>query len=233
MTLQEQLDQRRTERRARLSPGDNRILNDALERLRMLQLAEHGLQPGDPFPELALADAQGYVVRSEALLARGPLVVVFFRGGWCPYCDLAFRALEGVRPELEALGAALIGIVAERPEVLARTAAEKGVRFPLLVDEAGRLAALCGLRFEMSEAHAALYMRLGVELPALQAGLGWELPIPASFVVAQDATIVHAFTDPDFTRRADPADLVRAVRTLGAKEKAGGDDRAEGLIAGG
>ena len=220
MTLQDDLARRRREIRAALSDAEARTLEAALERLRMLQIAEHAPAIGDPFPDFELEDASGTAWRSEALLACGPLVVAFFRGGWCPYCDLALRAMERVRTELEALGVGLVGIVAERPEILARTAAERDVRFPLLVDRGGRLAGLCGLRFELTPEHVRFYVELGVDLAASQAELGWELPIPACFLLAPDATIVHVFADADWTRRVEPATLVAAARGLLAEDGA-------------
>jgi hypothetical protein len=94
MTLADKLDRRRTEFRGRLPPEDRQVLAAAVERLRMLQIVEQGLQVGDPLPEFILADTDGLTASSDALLARGPLVVVFIRGPWCPYCSLALEALD-------------------------------------------------------------------------------------------------------------------------------------------
>jgi peroxiredoxin len=221
MTLNEQLAGLRTQIRAALSGDDVHVLDDSLERLRMLQLAEQGLQPGEPFPDFALPDTEGRLATSGELLDRGPLVVAFYRGGWCPYCDTMLRALETARPAIEAAGATLVAVSADRPEAQARTRAEKGLGFPLLTDIGGALARLCGVQFELSDAHVAFYRRAGIDLPACHAETGWELPLPATYVVGQDGNVAYVFVDADWTRRAEPADVVAAVCGLAQAAEAG------------
>src|SRR3954449_6584454 len=134
MTLSDELERRRAAAAAEIAPDDARTIEDAIEGLRLRQGAEQSLRAGEPLPAFALPDAAGRVVTSDELLDRAPLVLAFFRGGWCPYCDAALRALERVRPALEELGAALVGVSPLRGEELRRAAEEKGLRFTLLGD---------------------------------------------------------------------------------------------------
>lgn len=221
MNLHEHLSGLCARIRAALPRDDVRILDDAVEELRMMQLAEQGLQAGEPFPDFALPDSEGRVVASGELLDRGPLVVAFYRGGWCPYCDAMLRAFEEARPAIEAAGASLVAVSADRPDEQARTRAGKGLGFPLLSDAGGRLARLCGVQFELNQAHVALYERLGIDLPACHAETGWELPLPATYVVGQDGIVAYLFVDADWTRRAEPTDVVAAVRGLAQAADAG------------
>ena len=214
MSLQDELDAVRAASVARHDPHLRAIFDAAVERLRMAQIAEHALGVGDVLPDLDLPDAAGRRFRSEEILARGPLVLVFVRGGWCPYCDVALRALDGAAADIVAAGATLVVVAPERPEVLARTAAEKAPHVTLLSDGDEAYAALCGLRFEMPPDLVAFYRERGADLPGRHGGAGWELPVPAAYVVAGDGTIVLAHVDPDWTRRAEPQDLVAAVRSL-------------------
>lgn len=213
-SLGDALAARRAERDARLAPEEARVLREAGERLLMLQVAEFALAAGDTFPDFALPDADGRIVSSEALLRGGPLVVVFFRGGWCPFCDLAFAAYDGLSGPLSALGATLVGVVPEHREALRETRALKRVGLTLVSDVEGRLARLCGLAFELTAAHVALYRSRGIDIAGRAAGGGWSLPLPASFVVAPDATVAFAFADADYTRRAEPSALLAAVEAL-------------------
>lgn len=212
MTLRDRLTELREQSRQSLDEAEREAVDATIERLRMQQLAEHALAEGDYLPDFALPDPAGRVVTSEALLARGPLVLAFFRGGWCPYCGATMRALEAVRGEIAAAGGTLVGITPDRPELAAATAATTGLGFPLLTDEGGRLASLCGLQFEMSEAHAAIYRRRGLDFEALHAGTGWALPVPAMYVVRADGKVAYAFADPDYTSRAEPEALLKALR---------------------
>lgn len=212
MTIRDELQRRRAAVLAQLDPGDRQVIADGIERVRMLQVAETSLAAGDTLPDFELADAAGRVHRSRDLLAKGPLVLSFFRGAWCPYCDIAMRALETVRPRLEALGASVVGVIPTRGEELAHLAEERHLRYPMLVDVGERYARLCGVHFEVADDHVAFYRRLGIDLPTQHAGAGWELPLPATYVVRPDGTISFAFADADWVRRAEPDDVVEAVR---------------------
>lgn len=214
MTLKDELDAVRARSRAALDAGERRVLDEALERLRMLQIAEHALAPGDVLPDFALPDAQGQLHAGEAYLERGPLVLGFFRGGWCPYCDVTLRALERARPRIEALGAALVGVTPDGPEATARALAEKGLGFPLLSDVGGRFARLCGALFELTEPHVAFYRARGLDFPSLHAGSGWVLPVPCLYVVRPDGQVVFAHVDPDYTRRAEPEAILAALESI-------------------
>jgi peroxiredoxin len=211
VSLKDELDAVRARSRAALDEKDRRVLDDAVERLRMMQIAEHALAPGDILPDFALPDAKGRVHTSETYLERGPLVLGFFRGGWCPYCDATLRALERARPSIEALGASLVGVTPDGPEAVARAVAEKGLNFALLSDPGGRFTRLCGALFELTEAHIAFYRARGLDLPALHAGSGWVLPVPCLYVVRPDGQVVFAHADPDYTRRAEPEAILGAL----------------------
>lgn len=214
MSLKDALDAVRQASVARHDPRLRAMFDAAVERLRMVQIAEHALGVGDVLPEFDLPDAEGRRYRSEEILAEGPLVLVFVRGGWCPYCDVALQALDAASGEIVAAGAKLVVVIPERPEQMARTAAEKAPHLTLVSDVDEAYAALCGLKFAMPEDIVAFYRSQGRDLPSRHAGAGWELPVPAAYVVARDGTVVAAHVDPDWTVRAEPADLIAAVRAL-------------------
>jgi peroxiredoxin len=214
MMLQDKLDQTRAGWRASLDPADREVLLRTVERLRMLQLVEHALAVGDLLPEFTLPDSRGEPVSSNELLARGPLVAAFVRGPWCPYCSLALAALNEARPAIEQHGASLVVISPVQGEELLRAADERGLRLRLLTDADACYARICGVQYEMTEAHAELYRRLGWDVGRLNAGSGYELPVPATYVTGRDGVIAYAFADVDWTRRAEPADILEAVRHL-------------------
>jgi peroxiredoxin len=215
--LNDELQAIRAAARERLPPALWDGLAATIERLRMLQVADQSLAAGELLPDFALPDAAGRVVTSDELLDRGPLVLAFFRGGWCPYCDFTLRALEAARPQLEAAGTVLAGVAPCQPAELARIAAEKGIGFTLLSDTDGGLARLCGLLYTMTPGQLAYYRdRCGLDLPAIAAGTGWQVPVPATYVVAPDGIVAYAFADPDWARRAEPLDLILAAGHLAA-----------------
>lgn len=197
-------------------PGDDlHAISAEIERLRMLQVAETSLQVGDALPDFALPDTSGRVHGSDGLLPRGPLVLVFFRGAWCPYCDVAFGEVEKARPEIERAGGLVVGICPERAELLHQTAeVERGARYLLLTDLDGAFAHLCGLRWQLSAEHAAFLARANVDLPERHGATEWTLPIPATFVVDRDGIVRYAFVDADWSRRAAPETIVAVLGEL-------------------
>lgn len=213
-SLRDLLERLRVERSAKLTDEVRRALNDAINRLLMLQIVEHALVVGDVLPDFALPAAAGGTVASEELLARSPLVLVFVRGPWCPYCSLVLSTLDGMRPAIEAQGATLAVVSPLRPEELARAAEERGLTLTLLSDPGAVYARLCGLHYELSDAHRALYERGGLDLEHLHAGSGWALPVPAAYVVGRDGVITFAEAHADWTQRAEPAEIIAALARL-------------------
>ncbi len=214
--LEDRLERVRAELRAALSPADRAALAAAIERLRMLQIVESGLAVGEVLPEFALPDTDGRIVSSESLLGKGPLVLSFVRGTWCPYCSLALQALDAARAPIEAMGGSLAVVSPLRADELANAAGARGLSLPLLCDAEGSYAHLCGVHYMMSVEHAALYRRFGLDLDRMNAGGGWALPIPATYVVGRDGVITFVHAEVDWARRAEPSDILAAIGRLDA-----------------
>lgn len=215
MALDDELARRRKWVADNLPAADLDQIAEEIERLRMLQTAETSLQPGEIFPEIALEDTAGAVHTSETLLPRGPLVVVFFRGAWCSYCDVAFGEVEKARPEIEHAGGLLVGICPDRAELLHQSAEiERGARYLLLTDRENAFARLCGLRWETSAEHAAFLGRIAVDLPARHGSDAWALPVPASYVVDRDGIVRFAYANADWGHRAAPEAIVAVLHEL-------------------
>jgi len=181
-------------------------------------LAERALQAGAKFPDLTLANARGGQTRIYDVLARGPLVVTFYRGGWCPYCNLELRAYQSALGAIRALGAELIAISPEAPDHTLSTAAKNDLKFEILSDVSGALEDALGIRFDLSDPIVALYKRFGNDLPAHNGDGRWSLPVPATYVLDRDGRIVLAFVDPDYRRRLEPATALAALRKIKVTE---------------
>lgn len=215
MSLEDALARRRKLVSQTMAADDLRGVADEIERLRMLQVAETSLQVGDVLPDFALPDTSGRVHSSDELLARGPLVLIFFRGAWCPYCDVAFGEVEKARPEIERAGGLVVGLCPDRAEVLHQSAeVERGARYLLLTDPEAGFAALCGLRWSVSDRHAAFLKSSNVDLAERQGSDRWALPVPASLVVDRDGIVRYAYANADWGHRAAPEAIVAALRGL-------------------
>lgn len=212
MTLQNELDHFKTSWLERVGPETAKLVDDDNAALR--QLAERARGEGDTFPALVLPNHTGGTTDLAQLLAAGPLVVTFYRGGWCPYCNLELRAYQNALPEIAARGARLVAISPETPDNALTTAEKNALAFDVLTDSQGKLAEALGIRFELSPAIKALYQKFGHDLPARNGDDKWALPMPATYVVARGGRIALAHVDPDYRARLDPGLVLECLRTL-------------------
>ncbi|MTD43231.1 redoxin domain-containing protein [Conexibacter sp. W3-3-2] len=166
---------------------------------------------GDQAPRFTLPASDGTTVSLDELLADGPVVLAFYRGAWCPYCNVQLRAYQQALPEFAARGASLVAVSPQRPDEgeALRDAAALG--FPVLTDAGAAVAADYGLAFEITATEQEPFVTAGIEVAGSNADGSWRLPTPGTFVIGQDGTILHAAIDGDFRRRAEPAVLLRAL----------------------
>ena len=157
------------------------------------------------------------MVRSSDLLARGPLVVSFYRGVWCPYCNMELQALEAFLPQIREQGGALVAISPQSAANSRKSARQNGLSFPILSDQGNEVAAAFGLRYHLPDYLIELYKQLGNDLPLVNGEPSWTLPIPARYVIGQDGVIRYAEVNADYTRRPEPEDMLPALRAGGGR----------------
>jgi peroxiredoxin len=178
--------------------------------------ADEALEAGDRAPEFTLTDADGNTVSSRALLARGPLVATFYRGVWCPYCNVDLQALEEVRPEIQARGASLVAISPQTQANGRKSQRDNKLGFPILSDPGAAVADAFGLRFALPDDLIEVYRQFGNDLAKINDDPSWVLPMPARYVIGTDGVIAYAEVNPDYTRRPDPSELLPVLDRLRA-----------------
>ena len=218
MSLQSELDTFKNAWLERVGPDTAKLVDQ--DNLALQALAGNALRAGDRFPAIVLKDQLGEDIDLGELADIQPLVVTFYRGGWCPYCNLELRAYQKALPEIEALGARLVAVTPETPDNSLSTAEKNDLSFSVLSDAKGALSEALGIRFELSPAIQALYQKFGHDLPARNGDDRWSLPMPATFVVEKGGAIAFAFVDPDYRKRLDPDAAVNVLRSLAAKTAA-------------
>jgi len=217
MTLQSKLDAFKTDFEAgkppyKVPPSVIETMHRATAELIASGAATRALKAGDKAPAFTLNDPAGQAVSSADLLANGPLVVSFYRGVWCPYCNMELQALQAALPEFEKLGASLVAISPQTPVNSRKSVRQNDLGFPILSDTHNDVAAAFGLRFELPDYLVDLYKGLKNDLPTFNGDPSWTLPMPGRFVIAQDGTILYAEVNPDYTRRPEPEDMLPALR---------------------
>ncbi len=195
----------------RAAPERVATMEAATADLKASGIEQRALQVGDAAPQLTLPDALGKPVALRSLWQRGPLVLVFYRGGWCPYCNLELRAWQRELSVLDHLGASLVAISPQSPDHSISTAEKNELAFPVLSDSALQAAEAFGLAFALSPEMVALYTRVGNGLPVINGNGRWVLPLPATYVIDRDGRIVFAHIEADYRERAEPAEVLAAV----------------------
>jgi peroxiredoxin len=197
----------------RVAPERVAMMETATAELRASGIEQRALHAGDAAPAgLVLPDALGRPVGLAGLWHRGPLVLLFYRGGWCPYCSLELRAWQRRLPELERLGASLVAVSPQTPDHSLTTAEKNELAFPVLSDSSLAASDAFGITFTLAPELVELYGRVGNDLPVLNGNGRWALPLPATYVIDRDGRIVYAHVEADYRERAEPDAVLRAVQ---------------------
>jgi len=180
--------------------------------LKQRGLAANSLQPEARAPEFTLNDQNDRPVSSADLLAKGRLVLCFFRGRWDPFCCGQLEAMNRILPEIEQSGATLAAISPQTTKQAFFMADQHRLRFPLLRDEGNQLARQFGLVYRVPEEQQAIYRRAFINLPFANGDQSWELPIPATYILAPDHTILYASSNEDYTERPELSTILARLR---------------------
>ena len=192
-------------------PETQAIHARAVAELRERGLAANILLVGARAPEFELSDHDGKSVSLSRLLAGGRLVLCFIRGRWCPFCVGQMEAMNLVASQIEGAGASLVAISPQTVKQSYFMHDQHKLRFPLLSDPGNQVALKFGLTYRVPELQEAVYRRAFVNLPLANGDESWELPIPATFVLDRDGTVLYASANEDYAERPEPADILSVL----------------------
>ena len=179
--------------------------------------ADHALKVGATAPDFVLTDPEGKEVALRDLLANGPVVLSFYRGVWCPYCNIELQALEAAAEEIRAKGATLVAISMQGAADSRKSQRDNNLSFPILTDKAGELAEKFGIRWQVQDYVIEFKKMFNVVLPTIHGDGQWNLPMPACYVIDTDGAIAYAEVNPDYTQRPEPSDLFPVLDSLAVK----------------
>jgi peroxiredoxin len=213
-TLAETLRQLEAQIRAKRDPTATAVSDRSVADLAASGALDKALGIGTSAPMFTLKNAQGREVALKALLADSAVVVSFYRGGWCPYCSVALRALQAALPEIVAAGGTLVAISPELPDHTLMTAEKNTLAFEVLSDPGNEIARQFGLGYIWPEDFVAISKGHGVNVADRNGMTTTETPVPATYVVGRDGRIIYAFVVADYTRRAEPSEIIKALRAV-------------------
>ena len=214
MTLAEEIRKMQEEMLPNVPAETLNTMMETTRRLVESGIAEQALHSGSVAPDFELPDPAGNRFHLAEALGRGPVVLNFYRGGWCPYCNLELKALDRVTPRIRELGATVVSISPNLPERSAELVQDNPFSFPVLCDVDLKVARQYGLVFRLADELRPIYLEFGIDLPAFDGNDRYELPMPATYVVGDDGIIHHDFVDADYTRRMEPDEILQALQRL-------------------
>jgi len=186
----------------------------AVAELREKRIAANILPVGARAPQFELRDHDGRPVSSSDLLAKGRLVLCFIRGRWCPFCVGQMEAMNLALPQIEEAGATFVAISPQTVKQSFLMRDQHKLRFPLLSDTGNLVARQFGLTYRVPPEQEAVYCRAFVNLPFINGDETWELPIPATYILDSDGTVLYASANEDYVERPEPAEVVRVLQSF-------------------
>ena len=214
-SLQDRLDAHKAQAEAKAAPEATASVDRAIEELIASGRAGSALQVGMTAPTFQLKDADGNLVDSTKLLDRGPLVVTFYRGVWCPYCNLDLQSLQEALPSIEARGARLVSISPQNAANSRKAARNLNLTFPILSDPKGAVADTFGVRWSLPDYLIDLYKNtFKLDIAIFNDDDSYALPMPSRFVIAPDGVIAYGEVSPDYKRRPDPSAILPVLDRL-------------------
>jgi peroxiredoxin len=212
LTIREQSEQLQAAAAERLPAEVVEVFERSIQDLLDRGIPATSIKAGDILEEFTLDDATGTPVGLGEIVENGPAVIVFYRGGWCPYCNLALRTYQQeLVPQLDAFGARLVAISPQPPDESLSTLEKAGLEFTVLSDPGSRLADRIGIAFEQADDVLAAQRQLGLDLTKVNAEGAVRLPRPTVLVVDQDRTVRFVDVQPDYTARTEVAEIIAAL----------------------
>jgi peroxiredoxin len=213
-SLKEQIDRFVKNMSEHAPPEVIATLSTELAKLATSGIARGALQAHACAPDFELPDSTGKLVRLSTLLERGSVIVTFYRGGWCPFCDLQLHAYQTVLAEIHGHGAELVAISPQTPDYALSDVEKKQLTFPVLTDLGNAVARRYGLVYSLSESLRALQTQFGNPIPKFNGDDSWELPMPGTFVLDRGGVVRLAHVDPNYMLRLEPAAILDVLRAI-------------------
>ena len=197
------------------NPDFMKGVDEIIEKAKAFKEGKNAIKIGEKAPSFELPNPEGKLLSLDTLLEKGPIVITFYRGDWCPYCNLQLRALQARLPEIEALDATLVAISPQVPDGSLTKSEISEMDFIVLSDQDAKVATQFGVAWKVPE-FLAEHMRVGLklDLDEINNGNGTILPIPATFILGQDGVVKWNYVNVDYRTRSEPEEIIEILKKL-------------------
>ena len=219
MSLAERLTALKEGNRSKMPESSKKVMADDLLRLGESGIVEKAPKVGEKLADFKLSNQKGEQVTLSDLRGKGPVVVTFYRGGWCPYCNLQLNAYQQILKDIKAEGATLVAITPELPDASLSTSEKNDLQFEVLTDINSGYAEEIGIMFTVSEELIPVYESFGRHVEAHNGEGQYNVPLASTFIIDTDGVVTFAFVAVDYTYRAEPADIIKALKSINGVTK--------------
>ncbi|TPN83398.1 peroxiredoxin-like family protein [Aquimarina algicola] len=217
MLLKDKLDQITASGFNKMPRTIARVIEEGIEELKSNKLQAKALNIGDTIPNTSLKDINNNSINLRDFVKDQFLILNFYRGGWCPYCNLELRAYEELRTDFQKIGGDIIAISAESPVYATKTSKKNDITYPILTDIEGKLAKEIGISFELNNNLKREYTNFGIDLQEFHNSYKSELSVPAIYVVDRNLKILMAYIEENYMNRIEPNDVLIKMTQLNSE----------------
>ncbi len=214
MELKKQLAEFKQEFNRTAPPELRELFDSKIEELRASFAIDKVVAVNDYAPDFALPNVAGEQVRLTDLLRSGPVILTFYRGGWCPYCNLQLRAYQAILPNISQHGARLVAISPQILDQSFETAEQNSLAFDVLSDMGNNVAREYGLIYTVPDELRAIFQSINKPLPGINGDDSWTLPVPATFVIDKDRRVALSYVDVDYRNRLEPDEILEGLEAI-------------------
>ncbi len=214
MSLIEKIDEYKKVFKEKAPKNIQELMQQTTQALADSGITLKGPKESETMPLFSLPNHKGETVSLANLLEDGPVVITFYRGGWCPYCNFELREYQSSLEEIKSLGATLVAITPELPDASLSTSEKNELAFDVLSDVNAEYAKSLGLVFSLPDALKPIYLSFGIDVESHNGEGQFDLPLAATFVIAKDGSVASAFVDADYTARQEPSEVIKTLKAL-------------------
>ncbi len=213
-SVQSQLDAMNAKMSKMVSPATAKTFSDGIKSLKASGILERAIKKGDKAPDFELKNATGKKIELSNLLKKGPVVIIWYRGGWCPYCNIQLHDIQKYLPEIKSLNATLVAITPETPDNSINMLEKHKLQFEVLSDIDNKVAHKYKIVYKLSAPLLKEFKKFKIDVAKHNGNNKNELPLAVTYIINTDGIVSYSFINEDYKKRAEPSELISVLKSM-------------------